>query len=209
MSLTAAQPITSRFLGVGSARTSTSPALEWLWKHLQDVASPYILDCGLVRRSTVGVLLNRGAKLYMTDLVSPLQQKRDYWDYSGNTPVFRTDRFLAELPVIPRCSLSAVLCWQLLDLLPPEVVGQVILRMYLYLQPQGVLFCILREPWLPEGADSVWWLEGLTRLHREDGCGARFRYAPITNREMERLIPNGRAKTFLTRSGLREIVAVK
>jgi hypothetical protein len=202
--------MTTRFLGVESARSTTSPALEWLWQYLlQDVASPRILDCGLVRRSTVGVLLERGAKLYMADLISPLQQKKDYWDYSGKSPVFQTDRFLAQLPLIPRCSLNAVLCWQLLDLLPPEVLAPVILQMYLYLQPGGVLFCVLREPWLPGGANWTWWLEGLTRLHRENGRATPFCYAPITNREMERLIPGGKVKTFLTRSGLREVLAFK
>jgi len=62
---------------------------------------------------------------------------------------------------------------------------------------------------VPTGADWVWWLDGLTRLHRDDGRGVPFSYAPITNREMERLIPGGRAKTFLTRSGLREVLAIK
>jgi len=204
-----AQGMTNGFPGLASARATTSAALEWLWQHLEDVASPRILDCGPVRRSTVGALLGRGAKLYMTDLISPLQRKKDYWDYSRETLVFRTDSFLAQLPPIPRCSLNAVLCWQLLDLLPPEVLAPVILRMYLYLQPQGVLFCILREPWLPKGADWVWWLDGLARLQRDDRGDAPFCYPPITNRGMEGLIPCGRAKTFLTRSGLREVLAVK
>jgi hypothetical protein len=33
--------------------------------------------------------------------------------------------------------------------------------------------------------------------------------AVLTNREMERLLPSGSVKTFLTRSGRREILAVK
>ncbi len=209
MSVTSAQPVKTGFLGVTPARTTSSPALEWLWQHLQDIAGPRILDCGVVRRCTVEALLGRGAKLYMADLISPLQQKKDYWDYSRNTPVFRTDRFLTQLPPIPRYSLNAVFCWQLLDLLPPEALAAVVLRMFLYLQPQGVLFCILREPCVLEGADRVWWLESLTTLSRDNGCSTPFSYAVVTNREMERLIPFGRAKTFLTRSGLREVLAIK
>ena len=157
-------------------------------------------------------LLGRGAKLYITDLVSPLQQKKDYWDYSGNTASFRTDRFLGQIPAMPRCSLNAILCWQLFDLLPREVLAPIILQMNLYLQPWGVLFCILREPWLHKGADWAWWLEGLTTLNRDDRDAARsvrFPYAAITNREMERLVPSGRVKTFLTRSGWREVLAIK
>ena len=47
MTVTTAQPVMTRFLGGESART-TRPALEWLWKYLQDVANPCLLDCGLV-----------------------------------------------------------------------------------------------------------------------------------------------------------------
>ncbi len=209
MSVTTAQPLETGFLGVESGRTTTSPALQWLWERLEDVPNPRILDCGVVRRSTVGALLGRGAKLYLADLVSPLQQRKDFWDYSQNRPIFRTHGFLAQLPSIPRCSLNAVFCWQLLDLLPPEALAPVILRMFLYLQPHGVLFCILREPCLPKGADAVWWLESPTTLNRDNGHSAPFSYAAITNRQMERLIPFGRPKTFLTRSGLREVLAVK
>ena len=209
MSLTAVQPVKIGFLGVGSAGTTPSPALEWLWQHLEDVANPRILDCGVLRRCTVGALLDRGAKLYVADLISPLQQKKYYWDYSRSAPVFRADRLLAQLPPIPRCSLNAVFCWQLLDLLPPEALVPVVLRMFLYLQPHGVLFCIVREPCLPKGADIVWWLESLTTLKRDGGGSAPFSYAAITNRAMERLLPCGRARTFLTRSGLREVLAVK
>jgi len=209
VSLTTAQPLTNRFQGVGLARTTTSPALEWLWQYLQDVASPRILDCGAVRRSTAGALLGRGAKLYVADLISSLQQKKDYWDYSQKIPVFQTAKFLDQLPVIPRCSLNAVFYWQLLDLLPPQALAPVILQTYTYLQPCGVLFCILREPSLTKGADWIWWLDGLTTLNRDDGRSVPFSYAAFTNREMERLVPSHGTKTFLTRSGLREVLAVK
>lgn len=208
VSVTTAQPV-STLIGLEVHKPPTSPALEWLWKRLLDVAHPHVLDCGVVRRSTIDTLLGRGVKLYMTDLVSPLQKKKDYWNYSGNAPAFRTDKFLGQFPSMPLCSLNAILCWQLFDLLPREALAPVILQMCLYLQPCGVLFCILREPWLQKGADWAWWLKGLTTLNREVAHSAPFSYAVISNREMERLIPSGKAKTFLTRAGWREVLAIK
>lgn len=190
-------------------RTAVSPGLQWLWQHLGDVASPHILDCGVVRRVTVDTLLHRNARLYMADLVSALQAGRRYWDYSRGTPVFLTDPFLAQLPPIPRGSLNVVLCWQLLDLLPQEARSELVRRMYLYLQPDGVLFCLLREPHLTRGLETVWWLDELTTLGREFGGRAPYSYSAISNREMERLIPYGSVKTFLTRSGVREVLALK
>ncbi len=81
--------------------------------------------------------------------------------------------------------------------------------MYLYLQPFGVFFCLLREPSLVRGMQTTWWLDDLTKLGRECGGSAPFAHAAITNREMERLTPVGSVKTFLTRSGVREVLAVK
>jgi hypothetical protein len=156
------------------------------------------------------VLLRRCAKLYVADLISPaLRGDAQFWDRNRKTPVFRIDDFLAQLPKISANSLSAIFCWQLLDLLPHDALAHLVLQMYLYLQPGGALFCILREPYLPVGADPIWWLESLTNLRKNGQASRPFPYPAVTNREMEKLIPTGSVKTFLTRSGLREVLAVK
>ena len=187
-----------------------SRGLEWLWQYFRDTPHPRILDCGPVRQSTTEVFLRRGAKLYVGDLVSlALERDSRFWDHARKTPRFRTDDFLAQLPEIPAGSISAIFCWQLLDLLPRDALAPLVLQMYLYLQPGGVLFGLLREPYLTVGMEPVWWLESLNRLRR-DGEGRRtFPYPALTNREMEKLIPTGAVKTFLARSGLREVLAVK
>lgn len=198
-----------------STRAASGPAslsfgLEWLWQHLRDVRQPHVLDCGPVCRATVEVLLRRGAKVYVADLVSPaLQGDTRFWDRSRKTPIFRIDDFLAQLPKIPPASLSAIFCWQLLDLLPRDALAALVLQMYLYLQPNGVLFCLLREPYLPSGVEPIWWLETLTMLRKDSEGSKPFPYPALTNREMERLIPTGSVKTFLTRSGRREVLAIK
>jgi hypothetical protein len=155
-------------------------------------------------------LLARGAKLYVADLLTPAQRADPaFWSLVGKTRVFLIEDFLAQLPTIAPQSLSAVFCWHLLDLLPREALPSLARRLCSFLQPSGVLFCLLREPYLAAGAETVWWLQSLTVL----GSGAEsckpFPYPAVTNREMERLVPGGTVKTFLTRAGRREVLAIK
>lgn len=82
-------------------------------------------------------------------------------------------------------------------------------RLFSYLRPGGVLFAILREPYLAAGADATWWLENLTTLAMEREGNKPFPYPTVTNREMERLVPSGNVKTFLTRAGRREVLGIR
>jgi hypothetical protein len=207
MPLIAGQPGLSK-----STRASpTSAALEWLWQQLlHDVPHPHILDCGPISQATVDVLLRRGAKLYVTDLITPAREGNAmFWDRRGKTPLFRLTDFLAQLPDIPVESLSLVFCWHLLDLLPREALPGLVNRLFSCLQPGGVLFCLLREPYLPAGAEMMWWFENLTTLATGREGNKPFPYPALSNREMERLVPFGSVKTFLTRSGRREVLAIR
>lgn len=198
------------YLRTGTVGANMSGSLDWLWARVQDNPNPHILDCGPVQNPTVNVLTERGSRLYVADLISLVRRSDgELWDRTGETPVFRTERLLSELPPIPPGSLSVVFCWQLLDLLPREALPNIIRRMYLYLEPNGVLFFILREPHLTAGSDANWYLETPTKVAVRNVGQKPFPYPPLLNREVERLIPAGIAKTVLTRSGVREVLAVK
>ena len=209
--------LTSSSIGRGTPAKSqpaagavASPALAWLWNYLSDVARPHILDCGSFRASTAEILLRRGAKLYVADLIAPLLQNDALlWDRSRKTHVFKTEAFLAQLPKIPPASLSLVLCWQLLDLLPHDSLAAFILQMQVYLRTGGVFFCFLREPYLTKGVEPGWRLGTLMTLKKDNEGTSPFPYPAITSREVERLLPTGNVKTFLTRAGFREVVALR
>lgn len=192
-----------------SRQSHSSPALEWMWKFLQDVQGPRILDCGPVCQSTVDVLLRRHTKIHVADLVTPLlRDEGTFWDRRGKIAVFRTQEFLGQLPSIPPASLTAVFGWHLLDLLPRDAHPSLVERWFSFLAPGGVLFCLLREPGLEAGAETTWWLESLSALGSSREGRRPFPYPAVTNREMERLAPTGSVKTFLTRSGRREVVVL-
>jgi hypothetical protein len=202
-------------VAVGSRREAgriaiVSRALEWLWQHLADQSHPQILDCGCVRQATVDVLLRRGSKLYLADLLTPLQRPDPtLWDRSGKQPEFLLEAFLRQLPDIPVGSLSAIFAWHLLDLVPHGSLPALVARLASLLGPGGVLYGFLREPYLTHGAETTWWLESLTTLGNTGEGAAPFPYPTLSNREIERLFPAGSVKTFLTRSGRREVLAVK
>ena len=195
-----------------SAVPSPAPsrALDWLWQNLRDVEHPHILDCGPVYQTTLDVLLKRGAKVYIADMVALARQFDSIFiTRHDKTTVLMTDAFLENLPPIPPSSLSAIACWHLLDLLPRDALPSLITRLWSCIRPGGVLFCLLREPYLANGADGRCWLDSLLVLGSDGENKAPFPHPALTNREIERLVPGGNVKTFLTRSARREILAIK
>lgn len=194
----------------GASAPGASRGLQWLWQFLSNVRHPHFFECGPIRQPTLDVLLLRGAKLYLSDLVTPaLRSDSQFWSRQGKTPVFLIDDFLELMPPIPPASLSVICCWGLLDVLPREALPKLVERFHSLLQPNGVLFSILREPQITTGAETRWWFDTLTVLGSSDKTQKPFPYPALTNREMERLFPGGNIKTFLMRSGRREVLGVK
>ncbi len=187
-----------------------SPALEWLWKYLGDVRQPKILDCGPIRWSTIRILLARNAKLYVGDVISPLlNTSAKFWDRSGKAPVFKINDLLAEFPPVPPATLTGAFCWHLFDLLPISIFPQVIEKVMSWIAPGGALFFMLREPYLHAGVDAQWGMESLKVIVSMRLADRAFPNPVVSNRDVEKVVPPGSLKVFLTRSGRREIIALK
>jgi hypothetical protein len=163
-----------------------------------------------VFQATLDVLLKRGAKVYIADLVTLARQSDSkFISQRDKRTVFLIDEFLGNLPPISPNSLSAIACWHLLDLLPRDALPDFVAKLWCYIRPEGVLFCLLREPYLASGAETDWWFDSLVALRSSVESKAPFPHPALTNREVERLVPSGNVKTFLTRSARREILAIK
>jgi hypothetical protein len=194
----------------GDSSSVPSQALQWIWNYLQDVANPLVLDCGSVSSSTIGVLTKRRAKVYVADLIAPLQRGgSSYWRQEGKQTLFCLDKLLQEIPEITPASLSLVCGWHLLDLVPRDVVPELVRSFLSLLGPGGIFFCFLREPNLSAGKEGRWWLDSLTTLGGEGEGSGQFPYTPLSNREIEKLTAGCSLKTFLTRSHRREVVVLK
>ena len=145
-----------------------SHGMEWLWQQLRDVRRPQILDCGPLRQTTLDILLRRGVKLCVADLVSPLQRGNPkFWDKSKKVPMFLTDVLLEQVPSVTAGTQDAVLLWHLLDLIPPEAVPPTVERAFSYLKPGGILFAGGTGPTTTNtltgpDADTDWIIDGPT-----------------------------------------------
>lgn len=194
--------------GQGSA--VSSQALRWIWNYLQDVENPHVLDCGLVSSATINILIERQAKVYVADLIAPLQRGDPaFWRQEDKQKVFCAGELLKRLPAIPPESLQLICCWHLLDLIPRDNVPQLVQFFLSLVAPGGIFFCFLREPNLTQGKEGRWWFDTLTTLgEKGEGAGA-FSYPPLSNREIEKLAGGSAVKTFLTRSHRREVVVLK
>jgi hypothetical protein len=187
-----------------------SQALEWVWRFLQDVSKPHILDCGAVSAASVRVFAQRGAKVYVADLLAPLQQGHAvYWRREEKKLTFCLDEFLKRVPGISPASLQLICCWHLFDFIPREQLPGLLNFLLGLLGNEGILYCFLREPNLKTGKNGRWWLEGLTTLGSEGEEQGEFPYPPLSNREVEKLTEGYSLKTFLTRSHRREVVVLK
>jgi hypothetical protein len=158
----------------------------------------------------LNIFLSRGAKVYVADLLTPLVRGEPaFWAQADKTAIFRLDEFLKQLPPIAAESLSTIFCWQLFDLLPRDALHGLVEHLWSYLKPGGMLFCLLREPYLSAGAETTWSFESLTVLRPGPESRQMFPYPALTNREVERLLPRGNVKTFLTRGARREVLGIK
>ncbi len=194
----------------GHSSVVSSQALQWIWNYLQDVPDPHVLDCGAVSSATISILTKRHSKVYVADLIAPLQRGDPaYWQQEGKLTLFRLDRLLEEIPTIPPATLNLICCWHLLDMVPRDYVPDLIRVFLSFLRPGGIFFCFLREQNLAQGKEGRWWLESLTELGAQYEGSGQFPYPPLSNREIEKLTEGCSLKTFLTRSHRREVVVLR
>lgn len=187
-----------------------SPALEWMWKQMPEVARPAALCCGAIRQSTLNVFLIRRMKAFLGDALGYLlSEEKRFWEGIGKEARFQEKVLLDLLPDVEPSSLSVVLAWQLFDLLPRDPLTPVFTHLCSLLRPGGFMLCILREPYLNKGRNAQWWLESPVTLGVSGEDAGEFVYPALTNREIERLAHPSTIKTFLTRTGRREILVCK
>ena len=154
--------------------------------------------------------MRRRAKVYVADLIAPLQRDDPaFWQQSGKQTIFCLAELLKRIPDIPPASLRLVFCWHLLDLVPRDHLPDLVSFLLSLLEPGGIFFCFLRESNLALGKEGRWRLENLTTLGADREGVGQFPYAPLSNREVEKLTAGYSLKTFLTRSHRREVVVLR
>lgn len=203
--LPGARPPAATGVGGPGGELRPSNGLKQFFWELGGRERPAILDLGPVWQSTVQVLADFGCKIYSEDCLGELAD-------ALHEPVSASlaERFLgANLRYAPE-SLDGVIIWDILDLVPAELVEPLVARLREVLRPGGVVLAFFHN------------------RREESFCFRRYRVVARDTIEMleapgdwqpQRIFQNRTllnlfaafhaSKTFLSRDNLREALFVK
>lgn len=204
-------------LATGTARVSNG-LKEFLW-HLEGIGHGHLVDLGPARQTTINFFIERGFKVYTEDLLATWKRFLDAeelrlrdpgtkTDASELTPTIRAARFLETTLNYPPDTFDAVLAWDLLDYLEPELVSELVARLTTLVRDGGVVLAMFhaRKP------------EAFHRYRVLDAQNLELIPAPcpfapqrvLQNREISNLFRRFRtSKSFVGRDQIREGLFVK
>jgi len=204
-------------LATGTTRLSNG-LKDFLW-HLEGIGHGHLVDLGPARQTTINFFIERGFKVYTEDLLATwkrfldaeelrLRELGTKADASELTPAGRAVRFLETTLNYPPDTFDAVLAWDLLDYLEPELVSELVGRLTTLVRNGGVVLAMFhaRKP------------EAFHRYRVLDGQNLELIPAPcpfapqrvLQNREISNLFRRFRtSKSFVGRDQIREGLFVK
>jgi hypothetical protein len=202
-----------------SETTRTSNGLkEFLW-NLDGLGRGTLLDLGPASQTTLSFFIERGFRVSSEDILrgwknfvneeeSRLKQHTVPAMNNDHAPEGRAARFLKDNLQYEAGAFDAILLWDLLDYLEPELAKQMVAQLTTLLRPGGVVFALFHSK-KPEGfqryrvADS----NTLQVIATPLLCPAQKVYQ---NREIQDLFARFRTmKSFVGRDQLRETLVIK
>ncbi len=192
---------------------------EFLW-NLDGLGRGALLDLGPAWQTTLSFFIERGFRVTSEDLLRAWkefrgeEEKRLQMATGGQpesidmTPQGRAERFLASNLRYADGSFDAVLLWDLVDYLEPELARRVVACLTGLLRPGGVVFAIFHSR-KPEKFHRYRVLDSLTLqvLPGENSFSAQRVYQ---NREIQDLFGRYRTmKSFVSRDQFREVLLIK
>jgi hypothetical protein len=197
--------------------TRVSNGLKELLWNLDGLGRGSLLDLGAAWQTTLSFFIERSFRVSSEDLLRGWKDflVKDEADARGKmpesldvTPNGRAARFLESNLQYPEASFDAILLWDLLDYIEPEVAKRTVARLTELLRPGGVVFAMFHSK-KPEGfqryrvADS----NTLQVISCPVICPAQRVYQ---NREIQDLFGRYRTtKAFVGRDQLRETLFIK
>ncbi len=216
----AAQAVgTTRVAPLNEATRVSNGLKELLW-NLDGLGRGTLLDLGSAWQTTLSFFIEKGFRVTADDLLREWKQFLDQEEKSlreasklqdvsvDRTPAGRATRFLESNLQYPAASFDAVLLWDLLDYLEPQMATKTVACVTELLRPGGVVFAMFHSK-KPEGfqryrvADS----NTLQVIASPVLCPAQRVYQ---NREIQDLFARYRTtKSFIARDQLRETLFIK
>jgi 2-polyprenyl-3-methyl-5-hydroxy-6-metoxy-1,4-benzoquinol methylase len=169
-----------------------------------------ILDLGPTSPQNIRAITEMGHKVYNEDvLLSSLLPEYALRNEDGS-PALNIDAFLMQNLKYQPQQFDAVLCWDVPDYLPEELVKPIVERLALAMKPGGVLLGFFHTK--DAGSDAAYYryhIAGADMLDLQ--TGPRFRLQRIfNNRHIENLFREfGNIKFFLARDNVREVLVTR
>src|SRR5882757_6224910 len=204
----------------GSEPTRVSNGLKELLWNLDGLGRGTLLDLGSAWQTTLSFFIEKGFRVTADDLLRSWKQFLDQEEKSlreaGNspdtsmdmTPAGRAARFLEANLSYPAASFDAVLMWDLLDYLEPQIANRTVASITELLRPGGVVFAMFHSK-KPEGFQRYRVVDSNTLqvISSPVLCPAQRVYQ---NREIQDLFARYRTtKSFIARDQLRETLFIK
>lgn len=168
-----------------------------------------VLDLGPTSPANITFLTERFVRSYNEDILRAAQNPRTCKKQDGSISI-DLQAFFAENLVYPESHFDAILCWDVADYLPEELVKPVMEKLYLLLKPRGTLLALFHTK--DAGPDSPYCHYHIVQpdtLELEQGCGFRVQRI-FNNRHIENLFRDFTSrKFFLGRDNMREVIVVR
>ncbi len=160
---------------------------------------PEILDLGPVCGSNISFFLDRGSKLHVCDVFSPLAR-------GEQQPAGPAERILSMLDY-KESSLDGIHAWDLFDHLNDDLLSSVVPKLHALLKPHGLLIMLASNSSNPQPHPLFCLMNGSDGAVLHTATDYRLPFYHRSNRDIDRgMKPFRQANSFICTSGLREFM---
>lgn len=171
---------------------------------------PCVLDLGPTSPANITFLADRSTHVYNQDLLRSAQDPDVFTRQEDGSIRLDPDKFFAENLAYPEAHFDSILCWDVADYLPEELVKPVMEKLHTLLKPHGNLLAFFHTRDAgPEVSYCRYHIVLPDTLELEPTRGFRLQRI-FNNRHIENLFRDfSSRKFFLGRDNLREVIVVR
>lgn len=175
-----------------------------------DEHRPCVLDLGPTSPANITFLAERNIHVYNQDLLRAAKDPEVFTRQQDGSIRLDLDKFFAENLAYPEFHFEAILCWDVADYLPEELVKPVMEKLYAVLKPQGSLLAFFHTKDVgPDAPYCRYHIVQPDTLELEPTPGERLQRI-FNNRHIENLFKDfSSRKFFLGRDNLREVIVLR
>jgi 2-polyprenyl-3-methyl-5-hydroxy-6-metoxy-1,4-benzoquinol methylase len=186
----------------------TSRGLEEFFSYIRGQSGLRILDLGSANQQNVTFITNLGHRLYSEDFLRILHEVFGAEDTVDQSNPGRIDYFLNHALDYGEDQFDGVLVWDVLEYLTPTLLTAVVDKLHAIVRPRSYLLSVFHSD---DKLDAVprysFRIQDLSQLQVTQE-GMRHPARLFNNRGLEKLFHRfDSVKFFLTREGLREVIA--